>query len=132
MNDPFEYFSTLAKAAGVEWCPLEECDYLGSIQDGIVHMTCPKRFTKRSVYFFLHHAFMCTRADTLISEEKYRFQWAKSLYIREQAEKVKTRLPRSLFELDRARLREALSEYASRVPKYARPADYDAAKRWAR
>lgn len=131
MTDTYLYFSTLAQKAGVEWCPLVECEYLGAIQDGMVHMALPRRFTKRSVYYFLHLAWMC-ESERRVSPERWMNIYRRAIWIQSVAKEMKTRLPRNLFELERARLRESLSEYAARVPKYARPAEYEKAQRWAR
>lgn len=131
MSDTYGYYSTLATTAGVEWCPLYECDYLGAMQHKIVHMAPPSRITKRGVHYFLHMAWMCSQSDTYLNGPKWLFIYRKNVWIQWTAKKAKVRLPRSLFELDRARLREALSDYSSMVPAYARPPAYEAAKKWA-
>lgn len=126
-----EYFSTLAAKAGVEWCPLPECEYLGGYEGAIVHMAEPKRFTKRKVYDFLHYAWI-SREDIPVHDEKWKNIYERAIWIQSMAREAQTRLPRDLFAIERARLREALSEYASRVPKFARPPGYEVAQRWAR
>jgi hypothetical protein len=123
-------YERAADLAGVTWCPREECAFIGALQHGTVHFA-RVRYTKAGLYHFLWLAWRSTHQDPL-DMERWEYDFACYKWIQTTAGELGVRLPRSLFELDRATLREALSQYAHRVPHYARPARYKEAKQWAK
>jgi len=122
-------YERAAELAGVAWCPKLGCSHMGASEPGTVHFY-RQRYTRHGLHDFLWLAWRSNHPDH-VGEEWLR-DYACYKWIQTTAGKLGVRLPRGLFELDRAMLRERLSEYAYRVPNYARPATYKEAKQWAK
>lgn len=131
-------YEQAAAACGVAWCRSSTCAHKKSENRGpdgrpTVHFV-RQRFTKAGLYLFLDRAWRALhpRARPSRGHEKWDYYYRKGVWTQERAHELKVRLPRHLFDEDRAILREALSEYADRVPAHARPDKYKKAKQWAR
>jgi hypothetical protein len=129
-------YALAADLAGVKWCPKPECAFKGSSEPLIVHFA-RSRYTKRGLFGFLYLAWYSRHVYHLLEQhphpERWMVRYRRNSWIQGMASDMHVRLPRSLFDYDRAKLREELSEYASRVPNHARPKEeYHDAKQWAR
>jgi hypothetical protein len=63
--------------------------------------------------------------------ERWLWRYERATWVRRTAMNGGVRLDRGIWTEERARMREELSEYASRIPPYARHEKYDQAVRWA-
>jgi hypothetical protein len=90
-----------------------------------------QRVTSRGLYRFLGLAWTARWARETRGMADWIRLYRKSTWVQGIASDMGVRLPRSLFELDRARLREMLSEAAAIVPPHLREDEYKEALRWA-
>jgi hypothetical protein len=122
-------YERAAELADVAWCPKLGCSHMGASEPGTVHFY-RQRYTRHGLYDFLLLAWRSKHPD--YAGERWQRDYACLRWVQTMARRLGVRLPRSLFDLDRAMLREQLSDYAYRVPSYARPVIYKEAKQWAK
>lgn len=117
-------YEELAQAGGFTVCQEK---HTNGHTSGAIHVP-RERFTERGAFTLLMQA-----ADGKIvwHAERWRWRYHRALWVTETARQAKVRLSRTVWQQERALLREELSEYAARVPSYARPDEYDKAVRWA-
>jgi hypothetical protein len=86
------------------------------------------RFTQRGAFMLL-----CEAYDKIGTwhREAWLWRWQRVRWIIATTAGARMRLKRSVWDYDRARMREELSEYAERIPTYARHEEYAKACRWA-
>jgi len=101
-------YEVAAEMAGVNWCRCAKGNHWENLGDGgIVHFI-PRRETKRGLYDFLMLAYGARYGDRTHPAWRYYFRRAK--WVQQMASDMHRRLPRSLFDEDRARIREGLTK----------------------
>lgn len=136
-------WGSIFDAIGVAWCYGPACENGDRISHSngfierspalpIVHWT-----DRRPVYVSIHKALRVLarglRPD-LIALPKWRYVFLVNREMATMARAARLRLPRKLFDYDRARLRYLLSEYTAADVRRMTPSekqDFKAATRWA-
>jgi len=121
-------YQTAAELTGVTWCQSGLfCTSLHNdwSNDREVHFTT-RRQTKRGLYEFLVLAYGARYGESW--PPRWRFLWQRCLWVQKMAAEMHRRLPRSLFDEDRARVRELISK----EDEWHRDDEVRSAARWAR
>ena len=119
-------YERLAKAAGVRLCTVFECSWKGGMEPGVVHFGYV-RYTSRGALWFLKEAHWAT----MIKKPEGLPRYERAMWINATAKRAGIRIPRSVWEEERARMREDLSRYARHIPPKSRSPEYEKAVRWA-
>ena len=125
-------FAVAADLAGVEWCRKDGCDHKGGkVEPGVVHMR-RIRFTRTGLHTFLMAAYDARwgHDPDVRKRERWLRRYQRIAWVNVMAGDMNRSIPAKAWEIERARMREELSEYSSRVPTYARPDGYRKAARW--
>ena len=119
-------YDDIAAAAGFHICG--EKDPHEHVGGTWVHFT-HERFTEAGAFALLEimHGLQDERPRGM---EEWRWRHRRGLWMLDVALRAKVKLPKPLWAPEKARTREALAEYVGRVPMYARPQDYEKARRW--
>jgi curved DNA-binding protein CbpA len=125
-------YEQIAEAAGVHLCDPDECKaYHG--QRLVIHFG-RQRFTYAGAFSLMKKAHAAIHGRPLLRQpwyEPWYEQWQQVLWIMRLARDTHVRLPKSTWEMDRARLREAISRHRAKGLKGKHEEWLDAAERWA-
>lgn len=120
---------------GIEWCPA--CHTYNELHDngfyvgGMMHWR-DRRYTRPGAHKLLRK--IVVGRDPMTGLPAWRRIYLTNSEVLDLAKRARIRLPRSVFDLDRARLRYALSEYTVADRRRMTPSeqrDFRAAVRWA-
>ena len=121
-------YERLAEEAGVILCQKDRCAY--AIASGTVHFP-RERFSYTGAFQLLLLAYSArfTKSNMLHWQDR----WDRVLWVMAIARKAQVRLPKRVWEMERARMREAISRYkrASEVRARHEISELTAAERWA-
>jgi len=121
-------YDIAAEMTGITWCPSSSICRTSLHNDwvkGVVHFST-RRQTKRGLYEFLVLAYGAKYGEAW--PPRWRYLWMRSLWVQRMAADMHRRLPRSLFDEDRARVRELISK----EDEWHRGDETRNAARWAR
>ena len=116
-------YEIAAEMTGVEW----RRSFSGGNdwQRGVVYFK-DRRQTKRGLYEFLNLAYGARYGEG--GPPRWLYIYRRAKWVQQMAADMHRRLPRSLFEIDRAQVREGLSKES----RWLESDEVEAARKWAR